>query len=37
VFKGAPLHKATYNGNPEILKMLIAHPDIVKAISKAMN
>ena len=28
VFKGAPIHKATYNGNPEILKMLLAHPDI---------
>lgn len=28
VFKGAPIHKATYNGNPEILKMLIEHPDI---------
>ena len=28
VFKGSPIHKATYNGNPEILKMLIEHPDI---------
>ncbi|MBW4577616.1 MAG: ankyrin repeat domain-containing protein [Aphanothece sp. CMT-3BRIN-NPC111] len=28
VFKGAPIHKATYNGNAEILKMLIEHPDI---------
>jgi ankyrin repeat protein len=28
VFKGSPIHKATYNGNPSILAMLIAHPDI---------
>jgi ankyrin repeat protein len=28
VFKGAPIHKATYNGNPEILRMLVQHPDI---------
>lgn len=28
VFKGAPIHKATYNGNPEILKMLIDSPNI---------
>jgi uncharacterized protein len=31
VFKGAPIHKAiyngaTYNGNPEILRMLVEHP-----------
>jgi ankyrin repeat protein len=28
VFKGAPIHKATYNGNPEILQLLLAQPDI---------
>ncbi len=28
VFKGSPIHKATYNGNSEILKMLVEHPDI---------
>lgn len=28
VFKGSPIHKATYNGNPSILGMLMAHPDI---------
>ncbi|WP_294540627.1 ankyrin repeat domain-containing protein [uncultured Rhodoblastus sp.] len=27
-FKGSPIHKATYNGNLPILKMLVAHPDI---------
>lgn len=28
MFKGVPLHKATCNSNPEILKMLITHLDI---------
>lgn len=28
VFKGSPIHKATYNGRPDILKMLMEHPDI---------
>jgi len=28
VFKGEPMHKATYNGNPEILRMLINHPGV---------
>jgi ankyrin repeat protein len=27
-FKGSPIHKATYNGNPEILKLLLASPGI---------
>ncbi len=37
VFKGAPIHKATYNGNPEILKILIEHPDIDIDIQGAIN
>jgi ankyrin repeat protein len=28
VFKGAPMHKATYNGRPDILKMLVEHPGV---------
>jgi ankyrin repeat protein len=28
VFKGAPIHKATYNGNPEILRMIIERPGV---------
>jgi uncharacterized protein len=28
VFKGSPIHKATYNGNAEILELLLAEPDI---------
>ena len=37
VFKGAPIHKATYNGNVEILKMLVAHPDIDLDIQGPIN
>ncbi len=37
VFKGAPIHKSTYNGNVEILKMLIAHPDIDLDIQGKIN
>lgn len=36
-FKGAPIHKATYNGNAEILKLLVAHPDIDLDIQGAIN
>jgi ankyrin repeat protein/ketosteroid isomerase-like protein len=28
VFKGSPIHKATYNGNTAILAQLLAHPDV---------
>lgn len=28
VFKGSPIHKATYNGRPEILRMILDHPDV---------
>lgn len=37
VFKGAPIHKATYNGNPGILKMLVAHPDIDLDVQGPIN
>jgi ankyrin repeat protein/ketosteroid isomerase-like protein len=37
VFKGAPIHKATYNGNPEILDLLLAQPDIDKDIQGPIN
>ncbi|MBW4618811.1 MAG: ankyrin repeat domain-containing protein [Cyanosarcina radialis HA8281-LM2] len=37
VFKGSPIHKATYNGNPEILKMLVAHPDIDLDVQGPIN
>ena len=37
VFKGAPIHKATYNGNPEILQMLIDSPDIDLDIQGPIN
>lgn len=37
VFKGAPIHKATYNGNPEILQLLINHPDIDIDIQGPIN
>jgi uncharacterized protein len=37
VFKGAPIHKATYNGNPEILKSLVAHPDIDLDVQGPVN
>ncbi|PSB03201.1 ankyrin repeat domain-containing protein [Merismopedia glauca] len=37
VFKGSPIHKATYNGNPEILKMLVQHPDIDLDIQGPIN
>ncbi len=28
VFKGSPIHKATYNGRPEILRMILDQPDV---------
>jgi ankyrin repeat protein/ketosteroid isomerase-like protein len=28
VFHGTPIHKATYNGNLDVLKLMLAHPDI---------
>ncbi|MGO9156111.1 ankyrin repeat domain-containing protein [Mycobacterium sp.] len=28
VFKGSPIHKATYNGRPEILRMILDHADV---------
>jgi ankyrin repeat protein len=28
VFKGAPIHKATYNGRPDILRMILDRPDV---------
>lgn len=28
VFKGSPIHKATYNGNPEILKLILDAPNV---------
>jgi ankyrin repeat protein len=28
VFKGAPIHKATYNGRPDILRMILDQPDV---------
>jgi ankyrin repeat protein len=37
VFKGAPIHKATYNGNAEILRMLVEHPDIDLDVQGALN
>jgi ankyrin repeat protein len=37
VFKGAPIHKATYNGNPVILKMLVEHPDIDLDVQGPIN
>ena len=36
-FKGAPIHKATYNGNVPILKLLVEHPDIDLDIQGAIN
>ena len=37
VFKGHPIHKATYNGNPEILRKLIAHPGIDLDVQGPIN
>lgn len=37
VFKGAPIHKATYNGRPDILKMLIEHPEIDLDVQGPIN
>jgi len=37
VFKGAPIHKATCNGNVGILKLLMAHPDIDLDVQGATN
>jgi ankyrin repeat protein/ketosteroid isomerase-like protein len=28
VFKGSPIHKATYNGRADILRMILDHPDV---------
>jgi ankyrin repeat protein/ketosteroid isomerase-like protein len=37
VFKGSPIHKATYNGNPGILKMLMEQPDIDLDVQGKIN
>lgn len=37
VFKGSPIHKATYNGRPDILKMLMEHPDIDLDVQGPIN
>lgn len=37
VFKGAPVHKATYNGNAEILRMLLTAPGIDIDVQGAIN
>lgn len=37
VFKGAPIHKATYNGNPEILTILVEHPGIDLDVQGPIN
>jgi ankyrin repeat protein/choline dehydrogenase-like flavoprotein len=37
VFKGSPIHKATYNGNPEVLKLLLADPTIDVDVQGPIN
>jgi len=37
VFKGSPIHKATYNGNLDVLKLLVAHPDIDLDVQGPIN
>ena len=37
VFKGSPIHKATYNGRADILKTLIEHPDIDLNVQGPIN
>jgi uncharacterized protein len=37
VFKGSPIHKATYNGRPDILKMLMEHPGIDLDVQGQIN
>jgi ankyrin repeat protein len=37
VFKGSPIHKATYNGRADILKMLMEHPDIDLDVQGPIN
>lgn len=37
VFKGAPIHKATYNGNLEILKLIASHPDVDLNVQGPIN
>ncbi|HET6518438.1 MAG TPA: ankyrin repeat domain-containing protein [Geminicoccaceae bacterium] len=37
VFKGAPIHKATYNGNADILRMLLKAPDIDINVQGKLN
>lgn len=37
IFKGAPIHKATYNGNLEILNLLVEHPDIDLDVQGPIN
>jgi ankyrin repeat protein len=37
VFKGAPIHKATYNGNPEILGMIMGNPRADLDVQGALN
>lgn len=37
VFKGAPMHKATYNGNATILRLLVDQPNIDLDVQGAIN
>jgi uncharacterized protein len=37
VFKGSPIHKATYNGNADILRMLLNAPDIDIDVQGKLN
>lgn len=36
-FKGSPLHKATYNGSPEIVRLLVAQPGIDLDVQGPIN
>lgn len=36
-FKGSPLHKATYNGSPDIVRLLVAQPDIDLDVQGPIN
>lgn len=37
VFKGFPIHKATYNGNAEILAMIVSQPGVDLDVQGAIN
>ncbi|HUO40346.1 MAG TPA: ankyrin repeat domain-containing protein [Mycobacterium sp.] len=37
VFKGSPIHKATYNGRPEILRMILDQPDVDVDVQGPIN